>query len=141
MPDNLRGLLGWGDCFFPSIFGEEAASRLGPIPPGTPVGLLANLMFARKNDADFWGRLDHDRKLLELVIRIKRDLRALGPNPSDERRAGGVQANLVEPLMGSEQVPGLRRQSWPLLRHRTSMASPALSDQDKRALIEFLKTF
>ena len=42
LPDFLKSLLGFGHRFFPWIFGEGGV-EIGPIPKGTPVGLLANL--------------------------------------------------------------------------------------------------
>jgi hypothetical protein len=137
VPDNLRGLLGWGGRFFPSIFTEEGI-QLGPIPPGTPVGLLANLMI-RPDEQDLGSRLDNDRKLLELAIRIKRDLKELGPNPSDER-AQEVFKNLVGQLMAVSKCPDYVVNRGHYFGTGFN-GEPALSDQDKRALIEFLKTF
>ena len=42
IPDGLRRLLGLGQRVFPFLF-ENGEVRIGPIPKGTPVNLLANI--------------------------------------------------------------------------------------------------
>jgi hypothetical protein len=138
VPDNLKGLLGWGESLFPSLFGEGGI-QIGPIPPGTPVNLLASLNVL-SDDSDLAGRIGHDAKLLDLALRIKRDLRALGDNPSDDD-ARRVFANLVGPLMELSKCPDYVVNRGHYFGTNQSREEPGLSDQDKRALIEFLKTF
>ena len=67
--------------------------------------------------ADLAGRIDHDKKLLDLLLRLKHDLEALGPNPSDDD-ARRVFANLVEPLMQVSKCPDFIVEPRPLLRHQ-----------------------
>ena len=138
VPDNLRGVLGWGEAFFPSLFGEDGV-QIGPIPPGTPVSLLANLNLV-PDDSDLSGRIGHDAKLLDLIIKIKRDLEALGANPSDDD-ARRVFANLVGPLMEMSRCPDYVVNRGHYFGTSHFKEEPGLSDQDKRALIEYLKTF
>nr|QEO74812.1 hypothetical protein [uncultured bacterium] len=146
VPDRLAGLVGWGEWLFPSLSGQSSGRTdlnrgdivLGPIPPGTPVNLLASLN-VMDDGADLWGRADHDRKLLELAWRIKGKLKELGPNPTDAD-AQRVFAPLVEDLMNVSKCPDYvvnRGHYFGTGLH----GETALSDQDKRALIEFLKTF
>jgi len=138
VPDKLKGLLELGQPLFPSFFGNGGID-IGPIPPGTPIGLLANLDLL-PDDADLLGRLDHDGKLLDLALRIKHDLEALGPNPSDED-ARRVFANLVEPLMKISKCPDYLVNRGHYFGTDYFKEEPGLSDEDKYALIEFLKTF
>ncbi len=138
VPDSLKGLLGWGEWLFPSWFGDGGDIRIGPIPPGTPVGLLANLDF-RPDDATLGQRLGRDKKLLELLIEIKRKLKELGPNATDEQ-AQQVLTPLAPRLVELSKCPDyvVNRGHY----FGTGMGGQtALSDEDKRALIEFLKTF
>ena len=138
VPDELKPLVGWGARLFPSLF-KDGGIEIGPIPSGTPVGLLANLNLLA-DDSDLAGRLDHDRKVVDLALKIKHDLAALGNNPSDED-ARRVFANTLEPLMSLSKCPDyiVNRGHY----FGTSMfdEEPGLDDKDKRALIEYLKTF
>lgn len=138
VPDKLKGLIEFGQPLFPSFFGNGGID-IGPIPPGTPIGLLANLDLL-PDDADLLGRLDHDRKLLDLALQIKHDLEALGPNPSDED-ARRVFVNLVEPLMKISKCPDYMVNRGHYFGTDYFKEEPGLSDEDKYALIEFLKTF
>jgi len=134
-PDNL---IGFGRLIFPRFFDKEDIV-IGPIPAGTPVGLLANLN-ARPDDLNFLGRLSYDWKLLDLVKTIRRDLAALPPGASDEE-ARKVFANLVGPLMEVSKCPDYVVNRGHYFGTSYFKEEPGLSDQDKRALIEFLKTF
>ena len=138
VPDNLKGLVTVGKPLFPSFFGDGGID-IGPIPPGTPIGLLANLNLLA-DDSDLFGRIDHDRQLLDLALKIKHDLEALGSNPSDDD-ARRVFANLVEPLMKMSKCPDYVVNRGHYFGTSYFKEEPGLSDEDKRALIEFLKTF
>jgi hypothetical protein len=137
VPDNLKSLSGWGQRFFPSIFGEGGI-EIGPIPPGTPVSLLANLM-VRPDDFDLAGRADHDAKLLTLAIDIKRALKALPENPTDADAVRVFQP-LAPRLMALSKCPDYVVNRGHYFGTGFN-GEPGLSDDDKRALIEFLKTF
>ncbi|HEV2353296.1 MAG TPA: hypothetical protein VGR89_03590, partial [Puia sp.] len=102
VPDNLKGLTSIGQRLLPSAF-SNGGIEIGPIPAGTPVDLLANLNLLA-DDADLSGKADHDAKLLQLLLRVQHDLKALGPNPSDDD-ARKVFANLVQPLMQVSKCP------------------------------------
>ena len=138
VPDNLKGLTGIGQRLLPSVFSANGI-EIGPIPAGTPVDLIANLDLLG-DDADLAGRIDHDQKLLDLLLRLKHDLEALGPNPSDED-ARKVFANLVEPLMQVSKCPDFIVNRGHYFGTSYEQGEPPLSDNEKLALIEFLKTF
>jgi len=149
VPDRLKGLIGWGEWLLPRFFGQgedRGDIKIGPIPPGTPVGLIANLD-ARPDDASLGERLGRDRKLLELVHSIKVKLKKLGPNATDEQ-AQGVLTPVAGQLMELSKCPDyiVNRGHYFGTGYRFGSATlnpdpPGLSDSDKRALIEFLKTF
>jgi hypothetical protein len=138
VPDNLRGLLPWGQRTFPSLFGDDGL-QIGPIPKDTPVSLLANLELVL-DDPDLGKRLEHDKKLLELLLKLKHDLKALGDHPSDED-AKKVFANLVQPLMEVSKCPDYIVNRGHYFGTSYFAGEPSLSDDEKNALIEFLKTF
>jgi hypothetical protein len=138
VPDNLKGLVGWGARLFPALF-KEGGIEIGSIPPGAPVNLLAS-MDLLSDGADLAGRVDHDRKVLEVALKLKGDLLKLGSNPSDDD-AGRVFANLVTPMMELSKCPDYVVNRGHYFGTSYFSEEPALSDQDKRAVIDFLKTF
>jgi hypothetical protein len=140
LPDSLRR---WYDPlkrWFPWLFGEEGV-EVGPIPAGTPVNLIANLSLVSES-GDTTKPVAQARDVLELVLKLKRDLKALPRDASDEE-ARKVFANLREPLLDLNKCPDfvVNRGHYFGTRYFKDQDEPGLSDTDKRALIEFLKTF
>ena len=82
----------------------------------------------------------HDEQLIAFVVRAKRDLKALPPNASDDE-ARKVFANLVEPLLALSKCPDFVVNRGHYFGTDKFKEEPGLSDADKRALVEFLKTF
>jgi hypothetical protein len=119
-----------------SFFNEEGL-ELGPIPKGTPVNLLSNIDLDKREGAI--ADLNHKRQVVELLIKIKRDLKALPQNATDEQ-AHKVFANLVEPLLKASKCPDFVVNRGHYFGTDYFKEEPGLSDEDKRALIEFLKT-
>lgn len=115
----------------PWLFNTEGDIELGPIPAGTPVGLLANLN-VRLDQADLLERLEHDFELARLIIRIKRDLKDLPENVSDEQ-ARAIFADVVDPLLKLSKCPDF-------VVNRGHYFGSRLSDSEKQDLIAFLKT-
>jgi hypothetical protein len=147
-----EGLQTFGEWLLPGVFrnrksrehlskdemvGEDGV-ELGPIPKGTPVGLLANLM-VRPEEKNLWGRLVHDHKLLHLGLDIKSDLWKLGPNPTDDD-ARRVFTPLADRLMELSKCPDYVVNRGHYFGTGYD-GEAALNDQDKNDLIEFLKTF
>ena len=125
----------------PSLFDADGGITIGPFPKGLPVNLLSNLQ-PLPESSDPIERLRHVERMVQLLVDLKLYLVTL-PARRDGRADGQRRsAARWDVAAGAEQVPGLRGQPRPLLRHRPwSPGEPALSDDDKRALIEFLKTF
>ena len=138
VPDNLKSLVGWGSQLFPSLF-KGGGIEIGPIPAGTPVDLIANLDLL-SDGSDIAGRVDHDRKVLSVALKLKHDLSNLGSNPSDDD-ARKVFANVVDPMMELSKCPDYVVNRGHYFGTSYFKEEPGLSDQDKYALIEFLKTF
>jgi hypothetical protein len=149
LPDALQKSYSLGQSIAPWIFGDGGI-ELGPIPAGTPVGLLANLNpLSEKPDPA--ARLAQGEQFARLVVDLAADLKKLGKYATDEQAAEvfGKQVKQMLDLskcpdlvvnrghyFGTDYVePGETKEQ--ALRER----GPGLSDQDKRALIEFLKTF
>jgi hypothetical protein len=138
LPDSLQGLLEPGNRFLPWLF-SAGGVEIGPIPAGTPVNLLANLKLVSES-TDLGERLQHGKKLLGVLLRAKRDLKALPSGASDEE-ARRVFTNLVEPLLELSTCPDFVVNRGHYFGTSFFAEEPGLSDADKRALIEFLKTF
>ena len=140
LPDALQQLRGLRR-FFPWLIDDtNRVIQLGPIPKGTPVGLLTNINPFSESD-DPAARLQHDKELVDVVIKIDTDLKKLGPGANDED-ARKVFANVVEPLLELSKCPDLIvNRGHYFGTDYLKGGEPGLSDPDKKALIEFLKTF
>jgi hypothetical protein len=138
LPDFLRGLVGPLHRFVPWLFGEGGI-EIGPIPAGTPVNLLANVGLVSES-ADPAERLRHEREVLALLVKAKHDLAAL-PRGASDAEARRVFANLVDPLLALSRCPDFVVNRGHYFGTDRFREEPGLGDDDKRALIEFLKTF
>ena len=140
LPDALQALRGFAR-FFPWLVDDtNKMIEIGPIPKGTPVGLITNLN-PLSESTDPAERLNHDKKLLRLVLRINSDLEKLPKGASDEE-ARKVFANLVDPLLELSKCPDLIvNRGHYFGTDRFEGGEPGLSDADKRALIAFVKRF
>ena len=119
-------LSGW----FPLVFNKNGL-EIGPIPKGTPVGLLANLPFVSEGTR-LEERVDHSDKLLQLGKKVAKDLKAARQAPPERKHE--ALANLIDPLLKLSKCPDY-------VVNRGHYFGTNLSDDDKWALIEFLKTF
>lgn len=138
LPDFLRGSSGFLTRTFPSIFSDEGI-EIGPLPKGTPVGVLSNLdLFVETSGLA--ERASRDADILKLLLDMKRALKALPHGASDEE-AARVLRPLVDPLLQFSKCPDLIVNRGHYFGTDKFAEEPALSDADKRALIEFLKTF
>jgi len=139
LPEALRPLVGWSHRYFPWIFGDGGIV-IGPIPAGTPVGLMSNLEVL-PDGANAVQRAEHvATKLLPLLHELLRDLRKLGPDASDEE-ARRAFTPLVPRLLALSKCKDFVVNRGHYFGTDLSKREPGLSDEDKRALIEFLKTF
>jgi hypothetical protein len=130
LPPGLEKLLSWGDWlqrFFPWLF-SEGIIMIGPIPKRTPVTLLTNIDL-ESNRAD----------LVKVLLKMKADLKQVD-GASDEE-AAKVFKNLVPDLIKVSKCPDYVVNKGHYFGTSFFKEEPALSDDDKWALIEYLKTF
>jgi hypothetical protein len=143
LPDFLQDLLDPAARWFPWLVGPGGI-EIGPIPKGTPVDLLANLNLVGETRSPA-EKLERDKKVLGLLLKIKNDLKSLPSGASDEE-ATKVFANLVDPsrepnLLEFNKCPDFVVNRGHYFGTDYFKEEPGLSDNDKLALIEFLKTF
>jgi hypothetical protein len=97
--------------------------RLGPVPEGTPVNLLANL----NPDTDA-------AELVKLVLKIKAVLVRIKLENLDSAAAKELMRKEIAPaLFAASKCPDL-------IEDRGHLFGTQLPDEDKRSLIEYLKT-
>jgi hypothetical protein len=136
LPEALRPVA----ARFPEFLDEKKENlMIGPIPRGTPIGLLANLN-PLPESADPAERLDHDKKLLNLVIKLATDLHKLPPGSTDDD-AKKIFSNAVTQMLELSKCPDLIVNRGHYFGTRQFGEERALTDDEKKALIAFLKTF
>ncbi len=135
LPIPFRVLLGWRR-FMP---GDDPTLDIGPIPAGTPVSLLANLPLISESRT-LSDRAAYQKKLIDLFGELIRALKALPPNAPDEQSRVAFQKS-VPKLFGMSKCPDLVVNRGHYFGTSQFAEEPGLSDGDKRALIELLKTF
>lgn len=130
LPDFLQPLVGFGSRWLPWLFGDGGV-EIGPVPQGTPINLVSNIDLTSSKV-----------ELLRLLIKIKRDLKKL-PKDATAEQASEVLKNLVEPLLNVSKCKDFivnRGHYFGTDVLPESEGETPLSDDDKYALIEFLKT-
>jgi hypothetical protein len=140
LPHALQQLRGIAR-FFPWLIDDDnQLVQIGPIPAGTPVGLLTNLNLLSESP-DPAKHLKHDTELVNLVLKINADLLALPPGASEED-ARKVFAGAVERLFELSKCPDFIVNPGHYFGTNTfAGGEPGLSDEDKRSLIAFQEGF
>jgi hypothetical protein len=129
LPDSLHKLLTWNDWlarWIPWLFSEEGV-RIGPIPKGTPVSLLTNIDLET-------DKLD----LARLLLKMKEDLKQV--EDKGDTQAAQVLKNVVPDLIKVSKCPDYIVNKGHYFGTSFFKEEQPLADEDKRALIEFLKT-
>ena len=121
IPEPLRTLL--KPSYDRSVDGKTEYLHLGPIPEGTPIGLLANV----DGEAD-------PKDLLALGVKVKIALAKI--------KLQNLDAAAAKEILRTEVAPALWTVSKcrDLVEDRGHEFGSELPDADKLALIEFLKT-
>ncbi len=152
VPEPLRPLQDRIHRTFPFLGDDAGGVVLGPIPQGVPVGLLANTKLRAESD-DVGDRARQIAGVGDLLLRLKLDLLTLPPDASDEQLRATF-ANVAKPLMALSKCPdfvvnrghyfgttAFNRQDGLSADERSWGREPELTDDDRRALIAFVKTF
>lgn len=129
LPDFLKSRLGFLHRVLPKLFSDKGV-LIGPIPKGTPVNLLANIDLTKKGE------------LIRLAPRMIKDFVQLPKNAADEE-ARTVFSDLVDPLLKVNKSPDFivnRGHYFGTDYLPESEGETPLSDEEKKALIEYLKT-
>ncbi len=139
LPPSLQGLLGFFERTMPSLFGPGGI-EIGPIPAGTPVNLLANLDLLGETTG--LAKLGRQGEVLDLLVTLRRDLGKLSKDASDQD-AEKVLANLAPKMMKLSKCPDfiINRGHYFGTSYFTEEKDIALAPEQKKALIEYLKTF
>lgn len=152
IPPALRPLESYAQWLVPSLTSDDSGVSLGPIPKGTPVGLLASLKLRAESD-DPKEQYEHVKVFADFIVKLNADLKAAPANATDDQLLEKF-ANLKKPLIELSKCPDLvvnrghyfgteqfNDQAGLTEDERAFGKEPVLSDDDKRALIAFLKTF
>jgi hypothetical protein len=152
VPDAMQPLQGRLHRWLPWLVDAGGDIVLGPIPKGTPVGLLANLKLRAESD-DPAVQAKHLADIGELLLKLQVDLATAPAGASDEQLHEKF-SNLKAPMLALSKCPDLvvnrghyfgtaqfNRTDGLSQDEKAFGREPELSDEDKRALIAFLKTF
>jgi hypothetical protein len=152
VPDILEPLQGALNRWMPWLFSEGGDITIGPIPSGVPINLLANIQPLSETD-DLGQKAQHVARVVALLAGLKSDLKAMPANATDEQLRE-LFANQVQTMLSLNKCPDFEvnrghyfgtaafNETQTLSNDEKVFGpEPALSDDDKRALIEFLKTF
>jgi hypothetical protein len=136
----------------PGLVDSNGDVTIGPVPSQIPVNLLANMRpLPESSDPVAIGV--HTGTLVRLLLKLNHDLLTLPPNATDDDLRKKY-ANLERPMLALSKCPDFivnrghyfgtaefNNQNGLTADERAFGQEPALSDDDKRALIAFLKTF
>jgi hypothetical protein len=136
LPGELDTLAGsWGTVLHdlaPWLVTQTGDVQIGPIPAGTPVSLIANIN--PLSESTQWSdRAAHEIQLVEVFLKLKRVLKSL-PNDVTDAQAAEAFKKVVPDLLSVSKCPDF-------IVNKGHYFGSNLSDDDKQALIEFLKTF
>ena len=135
LPGELIPFSEWGawlNRLAPWAFDIEGDLNLGPIPKGTPVNLLTNLELLSES-TDLKDKAEHKKKLIKLVFDLKKALKSLPRDATDEQ-ATAAFVKYVPQLLEISKCPDF-------IINKGHYFGSNLGDNDKFSLIEFLKTF
>ena len=131
--EPLRPLVRLSRRLFPFIGGEGSSLRVGPFPKGMPIGLITNVDILGQ-EMTVEARKEHKEKVKNLVKRALRELKGT-------KDFGAALEGLSEDLFALSKCKDLVVNKGHYFGTDYFKEEPGLSDDDKRALIAFLKTF
>ena len=136
VPEAVRKLRNWVTI---PVFDQEGGIKIGPIPAGTPVNLIANLRLMSEN-TDLNSEAENAKQWKDLLVKLIRDLNALGPNATDDK-ARKIFANVGENMVALSTCPDYEVNRGHYFGTELFPGETPLKNEEKEALIEFLKTF
>ncbi len=127
LPRFLRPELGVLERLLPWLFTGEGI-ELGPIPKGTPIGLISNLDLERK------------KELLPVFLKLKSALKEVAKKGKAEAVKVYEDKGLVDAMLKVNKCPDFVVNRGHYFGTEYFKEEPGLGDEDKKALIAFLKT-
>ncbi|HSZ94342.1 MAG TPA: hypothetical protein VK822_33750, partial [Acetobacteraceae bacterium] len=140
VPETFRPLSARLHTLLPKLFGTDGSLTIGPFPKGLPVNLLSNLQPLPESDR-LLDRIRHVENLAKLLVDLKLYLLTLPSGATDEQKVGAIGSKMGSELLALNKCPDFEVNRGHYFGTGMVPGEPALSDSDKRALIEFLKTF
>jgi hypothetical protein len=140
IPESLRPISAIMNRLLPSLLAEDGSISIGPFPKGLPVNLLANLQPLSESSNPI-EKLRHVERMLQLLVDLKLYLLTLPSGATDEQMVNGIAQRMGPAMLALDKCPDFEVNRGHYFGTGLVAGEPALSDSDKRALIEFLKTF
>lgn len=139
LPDGGTALMDWAPWIhhlahvaLPWAFTNDGDLQIGPIPKGTPVSLIANIQLLAESPY-IEDKAAHAKQLFGVLLKLKAALKSLPSNATDTQASEAFRP-LVKDLISIDKCPDY-------IINKGHYFGSNLSDDDKNALIEFLKTF
>jgi hypothetical protein len=153
LPQAVQDLVGPLEKVFPFLL-HDGEIEIGPIPSGTPVNLLANIdLLGEDSDGNLLtgpAKVQHDLDVAKLLLNIKSALKAVptsAPDRDEQARKIFLEKDLVNQLMKFSKCPdyvvnrGHYFGTSYFQNPDGTQDEKGLGNDEKLALIEFLKTF
>jgi hypothetical protein len=146
LPESVRMLRVPINWLLPGSVTDAGDLRFGPIPKGTPVGLIGNFDPLPQEPGLFAG-VAQGWRLLRLALRMRHDVvaAAKAPPPAEGTPPDSAAIEIFQPLARElydlNICPDFVVNRGHYFGTDRLGEETGLSDADKRALIEFLKTF
>jgi hypothetical protein len=133
IPDYLMPLVGVARKLFPFVAGASYSIHVGPFPKGMPIGLVTNMdmLGAELPPAE---REEHRKKILTLIRRAREELKSHSDLPT-------ILGNLSDEMLAVSKCKDFVVNKGHYFGTSYFAEESGLNDDDKRALIGFLKTF
>jgi len=133
IPEIYGGLISLSRLLVPTLGGTGRSVKIGPFPKGFPIGLMAN-MDLLGSDLTPAERDVHRKKLLTLLNHAKDVMKT-------EKDFGVVLGRLVDDMLEVSKCKDFVVNKGHYFGTEYFSEEPGLSNEDKSALIAFLKTF
>ena len=135
LPGELSKLMDWDEWlhhWLPWLFTSGGDLQIGPIPKGTPISLISNIQLLAES-ARPQDKKAHLEKILPVLVKLKKALKSLPENATDAEAAAAFR-DLVPDLISISKCPDY-------IINKGHYFGSNLAEDDKNALIEFIKTF